>query len=105
LWAAPNPARVVLKVTGKDRQLLMQEKPGELFPKSELSFFAKKSDDVVTLELDNEGRVSRLVIHTGGRVIPLGDLPIAYRTPRNDTRTVIGPEPSLSVSQVGRPHI
>jgi CubicO group peptidase (beta-lactamase class C family) len=68
------PPHVVLKVTRKDGHLQMQENeeaPGELFPEAELRFFTKKSDDVVTFELDNEGRVSRLVIHTGGRVIPV----------------------------------
>jgi CubicO group peptidase (beta-lactamase class C family) len=45
--------------------------PGELFPEAELRFFAKTSDDVVTFDLDAEGRVTGLVIHTGGRAIPV----------------------------------
>ena len=42
---------------------------GELFPEAELRFFSKTADDVVTFDLDSQGRVTRLVIHTGGRNI------------------------------------
>ena len=47
------------------------EAPGDLFPESELRFFSKSSDDVVTFELDGQGRITRLVVHTGGRSIPV----------------------------------
>jgi len=70
-YALPN---VVLKVTRQDRHLLLQENeeaPGRLFPEAELRFFSKTADDVVTFELDRNGKVTRLVIHTGGRSIPV----------------------------------
>jgi hypothetical protein len=36
-----------------------------------LRFFGKVSDDIVTFDLDGQGKVTRLVIHTGGRSIPV----------------------------------
>jgi CubicO group peptidase (beta-lactamase class C family) len=65
---------VVLNITRQDGHLRLQENdeaPGELFPEAELRFFSKTSDDVVTFELDDKGKASRLVIHTGGRDIPV----------------------------------
>jgi hypothetical protein len=65
---------VVLKITRQDGHLLLQENeeaPGQLFPEAELRFLSKTSDDVVTFELDVNGKVTRLVIHTGGRSIPV----------------------------------
>ena len=47
------------------------EAPGELYPEAELRFFSKTADDVVTFDLDSQGRGARLVVHTGGRDIPV----------------------------------
>lgn len=61
---------LILTVTLQSDQLSMQEnseEPGELFAESELQFFSKTSDDVVTFEVDAQNRVVRLMIHTGGR--------------------------------------
>ncbi len=63
---------LVLTVTRRDGHLAMQENdeaPGEMFPETELRFFSKTADDVVTFDLDSEGSVASLVIHTGGRSI------------------------------------
>ncbi len=63
-----------LKVSRQGGHLLLQEnqeKPGEIFPEAELRFFSKSSDDVVSFELSGEGRVTQLVIHTGGQRIPV----------------------------------
>lgn len=68
------PPDLVLTVTRKEGHLLLQENneaPGEAFPEAELRFFSKTSDDIVTFELDSLGKVIRLVIHTGGRSIPV----------------------------------
>jgi CubicO group peptidase (beta-lactamase class C family) len=65
---------LVLVVKRKEAHLSMQEndEPAEdLFPETELQFFSKNTDDVVTFELDDKGRAKRLVIHTGGRIIPV----------------------------------
>jgi CubicO group peptidase (beta-lactamase class C family) len=64
----------VLKITREGSHLLLQENdepPGQLFPESELRFFSKTADDVVTFEMDDNGKVTRLVIQTGGRKIPV----------------------------------
>jgi hypothetical protein len=64
----------VLKVSREGGHLLLQEneeKPGELFPETDLGFFSKSSDDVVSFEFDGTGRVTQLVIHTGGQSIPV----------------------------------
>jgi hypothetical protein len=68
---SPN---LVLSVRRKGDHLVLQENdepPGELFPESELRFFSKTADDVVTFELDSEGRVARMNIYTGDRDIPV----------------------------------
>lgn len=65
---------LVLTVTHKGGRLVMQENQeaaGELFSEAELRFFSRTSDDVVTFDLDSQGRVTRLVIHTGGASIPV----------------------------------
>ncbi len=68
---SPN---LVLIVTREGGHLTMQENnevPGELFPEAELQFFSKSADDVVTFELGDDGKVTKLVLHTGGRNIPV----------------------------------
>ncbi|HEV2691124.1 MAG TPA: hypothetical protein VGV35_21355, partial [Bryobacteraceae bacterium] len=63
---------VVLKISRQDGHLLLQEneeKPDSLFPEAELRFFSKSSDDVVSFDLDGAGKITQLVIHTGGHSI------------------------------------
>ncbi|MBC7928427.1 MAG: serine hydrolase [Bryobacteraceae bacterium] len=63
---------VVVTVARKGGRLTLhenQEAAGEVYPEAELRFFSKQSDDVVTFDLDSEGRVTGLVIHTAGRSI------------------------------------
>ena len=70
---SPSPT-LVIKVTRKGGHLLLQENeeaPDELFPEAELRFFSKTSDDVLTFDLDSQGKVTKMVIHTGGRSIPV----------------------------------
>lgn len=47
------------------------EQAEELFPEGENEFFSKTSDDELTFEADSSGRIVRMVIHTGGRDIPI----------------------------------
>ena len=47
------------------------EQPEELFPESENEFFSKTADDELTFEADSSGRIVRMVIHTGGKDIPI----------------------------------
>ncbi len=65
---------IPIVVTAADGHLILQEgdePPGELFAESELQFFSKTSDDVVSFDLDGAGKALRLVVHTGGREIPV----------------------------------
>jgi hypothetical protein len=65
---------LVITITRTGAHLVLQENdeaPGELFPESEAGFFTRTSDDVVTFDFDSQGMVTRLVIHTGGRSIPV----------------------------------
>lgn len=52
------------------RQRLHDEAPEELFAEGELQFFGKTSD-VVTFDVDSQGKVTRLVVHTGGQSVPI----------------------------------
>jgi len=63
---------VVLTIAREGGHLSLRENnepPEQLFAESELSFFSKTSDDVVTFDLDSADRAAQLVIHTGGRSI------------------------------------
>jgi hypothetical protein len=65
---------LALVVKRKGGHLAMQENdepPAELAPEGELRFFSKTADDVVTFEIDSQGKAARLVIHAGGRSIPV----------------------------------
>jgi CubicO group peptidase (beta-lactamase class C family) len=69
-----HPPNLILTVTRLDGHLVLQENneaPEELFPETELRFFSKTADDIVTFDVDGQGRVTRMVIHTGGRSIPV----------------------------------
>ncbi len=43
----------------------------ELFPESDRKFFSKMADDEFTFEVDAQGRVTSMTLHTGGRDIPI----------------------------------
>lgn len=69
-----NPPNLVLVVRQEGDHLSVQENEEpkeELFPESEKDFFSKSADDVFTFEMDSQGRVTRMVLHTGGEDIPL----------------------------------
>jgi len=69
-----NPPNLILVVRQEGDHLSVQENDEpkeELFPESEKDFFSKTADDVFTFDTDNEGRVRRMVLRTGGQEIPL----------------------------------
>jgi CubicO group peptidase (beta-lactamase class C family) len=69
-----NPPNLVLVVRQEGDHLSVRENEEpqeELFPESEKDFFSKTADDVFTFEMDNRGRVTRMILHTGGEDIPL----------------------------------
>jgi hypothetical protein len=69
-----NPPNLILVIRQEGDHLSVQENDEpkqELFPESEKDFFSKLADDVYTFEMDSQGRVVRMVLHTGGENIPL----------------------------------
>lgn len=72
-----NPPNLILVVRQEGDHLSIQENDEpkeEVFPESEKDFFAKVADDVFTFEIDNQRRVTRMVLHTRGQDIPLNRL-------------------------------
>jgi len=68
---SPN---LILKITREGSRLFIQENDEprqELGAESETKFFSRNSSDSLTFELDDQGRAVRMVVHVGGRDIPL----------------------------------
>src|SRR4029453_17929512 len=68
-----EPPNLILKITRKGSRLFIQENDEprqELGAESETKFFSKNSSDSLTFELDDHGRVVRMVLHVG-REVPL----------------------------------
>jgi CubicO group peptidase (beta-lactamase class C family) len=68
-----EPPNLILKITRKGSRLFIQENDEprqELGAESETKFFSKNSSDSLTFELDDHGRVVRMVLHVG-RDVPL----------------------------------
>jgi hypothetical protein len=68
------PPNLILTVTREASHLFLQENDepkDELFPESARDFFSKASDDVLTFEVDNQGRATTMILHTGGKDIPI----------------------------------
>jgi CubicO group peptidase (beta-lactamase class C family) len=69
-----NPPNLILTIRREGDHLSVQENDElkqELFPESERQVFSKMADDVYTFEVDSEGHVTRMTLHTGGKDIPL----------------------------------
>ena len=69
-----NPPTLILVVRQEGDHLSVQENQEpqeEVFPESEKDFFSKTADDVFTFEMDDSGRVLRMIRHTAGDKIPL----------------------------------
>jgi CubicO group peptidase (beta-lactamase class C family) len=68
------PPNVVLVIRREGDHLSVQENDEpkqDLFPESDREFFSKMADDEFTFELDAQGRVTSMTLHTGGRDIPI----------------------------------
>jgi len=70
------PPDIVLTITrGKGDHLIVQENdetPQELAPEGDREFFSTSSvDDEYTFNVDSHGRAFEMVLHTGGRDIPI----------------------------------
>jgi CubicO group peptidase (beta-lactamase class C family) len=69
-----DPPNLILVVRREGDHLSIQENvepKQEVFAESERDFFSKVADDVFTFQLDNQGHVTGLVLHTGGQHIPI----------------------------------
>jgi hypothetical protein len=69
-----DPPNLILTIRREGDHLSVQENDEpkqELFPENELLVFSKVADDVYSFELDSQGRVTVMTLHTGGKDIPL----------------------------------
>ena len=69
-----EPPNLILTVRREGDHLSVQENDEpeqEVFPESERGFFSKVADDILTFEMDSQGHVTRMVLHTGGQDIPI----------------------------------
>jgi len=69
-----EPPNLIETIRREGDHLSLQENDEpkeEIFPDSDNEFFSKTSDDLLTFEMDNQGHVTRMVVHTGGRSIPI----------------------------------
>jgi CubicO group peptidase (beta-lactamase class C family) len=69
-----DPPDLSLTIRREGDHLSVQENSEpkqELFPESERDFFSKVADDVFTFEVDSQGHVTLMTLHTGGKDIPL----------------------------------
>ncbi|HUI43030.1 MAG TPA: serine hydrolase, partial [Terriglobia bacterium] len=69
-----EPPNLVLTVRHEGNHLSVQENDEpkqEVFPESDREFFSNASDDEITFEVDTQGRATSMIIHTGGRNLPI----------------------------------
>ncbi len=68
------PPNLVLVIRREGDHLSVQENDEpkqELFPEGDRKFFSKMAGDEFTFELDAQGRVTSMTLHTEGREIPI----------------------------------
>jgi CubicO group peptidase (beta-lactamase class C family) len=69
-----EPPQLVLTVRREGDHLSVQENEEpkqDIFAESNLQFFSKTADDVITFEIDSKGQVTKMILHTGGKEIPI----------------------------------
>ena len=69
-----DPPNLILTIRREGDHLSVQENDEpkqDLFPESERQVFSKVADDVYSFELDSQGRTTTMILHTGGKDIPL----------------------------------
>ncbi len=69
-----EPPSLIITIRREGNHLSLQENDepkAEIFPESENKFFSKSSDDELSFQSDAQGRVTTMVIHTGGKDIPI----------------------------------
>jgi CubicO group peptidase (beta-lactamase class C family) len=69
-----EPPNLILTIRREGDHLSIQEndEPNQdLLPESERDFFSTASDDALTFELDSQGKITGMIMHVGGRDIPV----------------------------------
>ena len=69
-----EPPNLILVIRREGNHLSVQENDEpkqDLYPESNDEFFAKTADDEFSFELDSQGRVTQMVLHTGSNDIPI----------------------------------
>jgi CubicO group peptidase (beta-lactamase class C family) len=71
-YGDPASAVLVVRLSGDHLSIQENDEPSqELFATSDTTFFSTVADDVFTFDLDPQGRVTRVVLRTGGQDISL----------------------------------
>jgi CubicO group peptidase (beta-lactamase class C family) len=71
-YTVPPDVVVVVRREGDHLSVQENDEPkGELLPESDADFFSPTADDVFTFQTDAQGRVTGMVLHTGGREIAI----------------------------------
>ena len=69
-----EPPNLIVTIRREGDHLSIQENDEpkqELFAESESKFFSKLNDDELSFQVDNQGRATVMVLHVGGKDIPL----------------------------------
>lgn len=69
-----TPPDMILTIRHEGDHLSVQENDEpkqDLLPESETDFFSTTADDVFTFENDSQGHVTSMILHTGGKNIPI----------------------------------
>ena len=69
-----EPPNLILTIRREGDHLSIQENDEpkqDLFAQGERDFFSKVADDELSFEVDSSGRATRMILHTGGKDIPI----------------------------------
>jgi D-alanyl-D-alanine-carboxypeptidase/D-alanyl-D-alanine-endopeptidase len=65
------PPDLILNVLRDGNHLMIKEgaENHEMFAEGEHDFFSKTADDEITFAVDDQGRVTEMILHTGGQTM------------------------------------
>lgn len=73
-----SPEVILVITPGKGTHLVVQENdetPQNLAPESDVEFFSTSADDEYSFDMDSSGHVTQMVLHTGGKDLPIKRVP------------------------------
>jgi len=71
-YAIPPDITLTIRREGDHLSVQENDEPKQdLLPESDVDFFSTTADDAYTFETDTQGRVTRMVLHTDGKDIPI----------------------------------